>query len=274
MTQQHFDHLEFIINNSTEVSNHLYGKELSLTQTFCLGIIERLCHSTKTLKTLFEKIETEPSHEYSIGIIVRALLLDTLTGMNLFKIHCDSEANKDTEEVNDKKSSLFCEINLSDGLSKTLSYLSNAKKYGFIDKEQLKESYKNTVASKSYFFEPYLNDGTIPVLKHKKYFSPQKLFEILASDANMKKTASIYDAYLYFSKYDHFGIMYYEIIRMNKDEKQRTYLEAFEGLVAHLTFLIVILNKTFKTDNLLTAKATQANDYFAKMIGISAYNCR
>lgn len=267
MTARHFEHLKFIISNSDEVTNYLYGKELSVTQTFCLGIIERLHHSSMTIKTLLEKVEQEPSHEYSIGIITRALLLDTLTGMNLFKIHCDSETLKDTEEVTNEKASIFCEINLSDGLAKTISYLSDAKKNGFIDDVQLSEAYKNTVATKSYFFEPYQNDGTIPVLRHKKYFSPRQLFETLAFDGNMKKTASIYDAYLYFSKYDHFGIMYYEIIRMDKVEKQKIYLEAFEGFVAHLTFLIIVLFKTLDTDDFFKKKAIHANEYFTKMLG-------
>lgn len=266
MTSIQFQHLNFIIKNSTEVCNHLYGKELSLTPTFCLGIIERLCHSSKTIKSLLEKIELVPSHESSVGIILRTLLLDTLMGMNLFKIYCDSEVEGDSQEIIYEKSSIFCAINLSDGLSKTLSYLTDAKKYGYINEEQLKEAYKNTVTSKSYFFEPYHNDGTVPVLRHRKYFSPQKLFEVLASDPNMKKTASIYDAYLYFSKYDHFGIMYYEIIRMDKMEKQRIYIEAFEALVAHLTFLIIILLKTFEKDEFLKVKAMQVNEYFEKMV--------
>jgi hypothetical protein len=268
MTARHFEHLKFIISNSDEVSNYLYGKELSVTQTFCLGIIERLHHSSKTIITLLEKIEQEPSHEYSIGIITRALLLDTLTGMNLFKIFSESEALNEHKEITNEKATIFCEINLADGLSKTISYLADAKKYGFINDNQLKEAYKNTVASKSNFFEPYQNNGTIPVLKHKKYFSPRQLFEILALDENMKRTASIYDAYLYFSKYDHFGIMYYEIIRQHKTEKENIYLEAFEGLVAHLAFLIIVLFKTLDTDEFLNNKAIQANQYFSKMVGV------
>jgi hypothetical protein len=266
MTYQHSEYIEFTIKQSNEVCNYLYGKELTITQTFCLGLIERLNNSSKTIKLLIKKLNTEPSHEYSIGIIVRALLLDSLVGMNLYKIYTDSLKNKDSESITNEKVSLYCEINLSDGISKTLSYLDDAKKFNFIDEEQLKLAFNNIAVTKAYFLESHLNDGTKPILRHNKYYSPQKLFELLASDSGTKNAARMYDAYLYFSKYDHFGITYYEIIRIEKSIKDKNYLEAFEGIVFNLSFLILILKTTFENDTFFTNKEVEVNKYLKKVV--------
>jgi hypothetical protein len=259
-------HLDFLQKTSGETCSYLYPKELSSIQTFCLGLLERLSHTTLTLKTLFLEMEKELKHEFSAGILTRALLLDTLIDMNLFKLIKDAEAAGKPEAEIESLVKEFCETILSDGLEKTFAYLKSAKDFGFIDEQQLKNSYNNLAVVHKPFLNPHPGDGSKPDLKHKQFYAPTKLFQNLANTLDLKKVATLYDTYLYFSKYDHFGIMYYQVVREDHGKKLKIYLNAIEAFVAAQGLLHVVLAKYSANDDFLNSQAGLTNKYLLEKV--------
>ena len=84
-------HLNFISSTANDTCLHIHKQEPNSILTFSLGLLERLQYSSLTLKLLLDKMEKELMYEFSAGILVRAILLDTLIGMNLYKLMKDAE---------------------------------------------------------------------------------------------------------------------------------------------------------------------------------------
>jgi hypothetical protein len=260
------NHLDFLEKTSGDTCRYLYPKQLTSIQTFCLGLLERLSHTTLTIKTLFQEMGKELKHEFGAGILTRALLLDTLISMNLYKLIKDSEAAEKTEPEIEAIVKEFCETILSDGLEKTFSYFKSAKEFGFIDDQQLKNSYNNMAVIHKPFLNPHPGDGSKPDLKHKQFYAPTKLFQNLANTADLKKVATLYDTYLYFSKYDHFGILYYQVIREDHGNKLKIYLNAIESFIAAHALLHVVLAKYSANDEFLNSQADLTNKYLLEKV--------
>jgi CRISPR/Cas system CMR-associated protein Cmr5 small subunit len=232
--------LTFIHKTSSETCLYLYKEKLNSIQTFCLGLLERLNHSAYTLDALFTKVETEPIHEFSIGILVRALLLDALIGMNLFKIVKEEKNNNKTDQEIELQAKKFCDKVLSDGLKNTLDYYEKAKELGIIDEQQLSRNKANIAQNYKYFFHNDFSEESLK-LRHEKPLSPSKLFNNLANSTELKKYCVLYDQYLYFSKYDHFGILYFDVVRNNISTILPIYKEAIGAFVANQAFVHYVL---------------------------------
>jgi hypothetical protein len=211
-------------------------------------------------------MEKNLKHEFSAGVLTRALLLDTLISMNLYKLIKDSETSGKPESEIEALVKDFCETILSDGLEKTFAYLKSAKDFGFIDEQNLKDSYNNMADVHKPFLNPYPGDGSKPDLKHKQFYAPTKLFQNLANTSDLKKVASLYDTYLYYSKYDHFGILYYQVVRENHGKKLKIYLNAIESFVAAQALLHVVLAKYSSNDDFLNAQSALTNIYLLEKV--------
>lgn len=260
------NHLEFLEKTSGETCNYLYSKSLTSTQTCCFGLLERLNYSTLTLITLFKEIRKEPKFDFSAGILTRALLLDTLISMNLYKLIKDSETLGKTESQIEILVKEFCETILSDGLELTFTYLKSAKDFNFIDEQQLKDTFNNMAIVHKRLLKSHPGDGSKPETKFKKPYSPNTLFKNLANSVELKKVAILYDTYLYFSKYDHFGILYHQVIRENLEDKLKIYENAIESFVAAQALLHVVLAKYSANDQFLNSQAILSNNYLIEKL--------
>lgn len=260
-------HLNFIRDTAGATCSHFYeGPTVNPIQGFCISLLERLRHVTLTLSLLFEAMNRERAHEFSAGILTRALLLDTLIGMNLLLVLKKAESDGTSPEEREARILQFCNIMLADGLGQTLTYLDSAREMGLISAEQLAESYTNFTHNHTPFFNNYPEDGTRPVLKYPKADGPGKLFKNLAQHPELQNVAKLYDAYLYFSKYDHFGIMASEIIREPLGNKIRTYVNVAEAFVADLTFLHVILDVQSNGDAFIAQQSELSNRYLQEEV--------
>lgn len=226
-----------------------------------MGLFERLYNSCLSLQLLFDKIDKVPQIEFTIGITTRALLLDALISMNLYRIYKDLRKQGKTREEIEAAAKLYCETILSDGIDKTFDYLQMAKDLGYIDDIHLQNSFNNMAVVHKPFLEAHNNDGTRPKLKIKGYYSPTRLFKELAQTKDLKNVATLYDTYLFFSKYDHFGSLYYQAIREELPKKTNTYKNAFEAFVASMAFLHIVLEESFPNDNFMLSQSYKANKY-------------
>lgn len=254
-------HLNFIIETLKATNSYLYPKQLTSTQLFCLGLNERLYNGCLSLKLLFDKVDAIPQIEFTIGITTRALLLDTLISMNLYRIYKEQrKQGKSVDEI-DAVAKVYCETILSDGIDKTFDYLQLAKDFGYIDDTHLQKSFNTMAIVHKPFLEAHNNDGKRPTMKIKGYYSPVRLFKELAQTKELKNVATLYDTYLFFSKYDHFGSLYYQAIREGLPRKIDTYINAFEAYVASMAFLHIVLEESSPNDDFLIAQGYKSNKY-------------
>lgn len=259
-------HLEFLQTSSDKTYQYLSGKEINTIQFFCLGLLRRVDDTTTATKALFELLPKNHKHEFSIGIMFRALILDTLISMNLFKLIKDLEAEGKTAEETEEAVKEFCNTFLSDGLNVTLSYVQDAETLGMRTAEETALSFKNMRHVYKPFFDNYPEDGTRPTLKFKKKHTAKQLFEILAKSNDLKEVAKIYDSYAYLSKYDHFGIIYYHAINEKLETKLNIYTNATEAFVAHIALIHVILARHSNNDEFINDQSRITNDYLLNNI--------
>lgn len=259
-------HLNFVISHSGQTSRHLDKKNLSSIQFFCIGLLERLSSSALALKTLLENIHSNPSLEYGCGIILRSALLDSLIVLNLYKIVIENEASAKTDAEKEQIVKEFCDSMLSDGLDNTLKYIKAAKDVNIISQQKLKDTFKKFVFNHQSFFEPYADDGTMPVVKNKKYYSPTELFKKIANTPSLKELSKIYDSYLFFSKYDHFGILYYEVSRQKFDDQLERISKGIELFIGTQSILHLVLRMHSGNDTFLNNQSTGAAQYLQEKI--------
>lgn len=254
-------HLEFLQASSDKTCQYLSGKEINTIQLFCLGLLRRVDDTTTATKALFELLPKNNKHEFSIGIMFRALILDTLISMNLFKLIKELEAQGKTAEEKEEAVKELCNTFLSDGLNATLSYIQDAETLGMRTSAETKQSFKYMGQVYKPFFDNYPEDGTRPTLKFAKKHTAKQLFEILAKSNDLKEVAKIYDSYAYLSKYDHFGIIYYNAINEKLETKISIYTNAAEAFIAHIALIHVILAIYSNNDKFINEQSQITNGY-------------
>lgn len=263
--QDIFDHLDFTISHVEKTNQHLNGKQLSSIQFFSATLLERLSKAAKGLKALLSDINNNQDLEFSCGIILRSSLLDILIVQNLYKILIENEESTKTEIEKEEIVKTFCDKMLADGLENTVKYIKAANDVGIINQQQLTDTYKNFANKYQKFFEPYANDGTAPKPKYT-FISPDKLFKQLANTPKLKELSKIYDSYLFFSKYDHFGILYYETSRQSYLEKLNRIRRGVELFIGTQAVLHLALRMHSGNDAFLNEQSNIAAQYLSDKI--------
>ena len=241
-------HLEFIRDNIPVILHIFDNKELKSSQIFALGLLERLYNASFSFSLQVENYQKFKQLDFSIGLTLRALILDSLISFNLYKIIYDLEKSSlpknEIEEVVDE----YCNRVLADGLQQTIKYFSSAKEINLIDDEKLTSIFTDIGNSYSFFLKDYKFDGTEPKVRFEKPPSNPKLFKRLAEDGDLQFLSQLYDAYSFYSKYDHFGILYFRLIRQNLERCLYQFKNCIRILLKHLVNLLFILNE-FSDDN-------------------------
>jgi len=259
-------HLRFINDHCNKTSIYLDKKTINKIQVFCLGLLERLSNSSNAIAILLEQIQVNPSLEYACGIILRSSLLDALIVFNLYQKMTENEDGLRTYTEKEQILNKFCESIFSDGLENTIRYLKEAKNLNLLTQGILQESYVNLVKGKEFLFEPYNNLGSEPIVKEKKPFSPTSLFKNIAISPKLKELSKIYDSYLFFSKYDHFGIIYYEVRKYEFVNKLRLIRQSIEILMLSHAILHLILRSFSDNDSYLNDQSNIAAKYLSDNI--------
>jgi hypothetical protein len=261
-----FQHLNFVIDHCSKTSNYLDAKRLNNIQFFCIGLLERLSNSSVALKKLLEEINAIPSLEYACGIILRSTLLDALIVLNLYNLIIENETSTKTEDEKEQIIKEFCETLLSDGLENTLKYIKVARDVNILTHNELANNYRNLVDKFQNFFEPFVNDEGVPVVKNKNWYSPTDLFKKIANNPKLKGISKIYDSYLFFSKYDHFGILYYEVRRQENITRLKLISNCIELFIYIQSLLHLVLRMYSNKDVFLDYQSEIAARYLSDKI--------
>lgn len=231
--------LDFVIIKSSEILNYFQDKKKTDPELFCFLITERLNSASFGLKNLLKDMVSNKQLEYSCGIILRSVLLDYMIVLNAIIKISDSTSGKDAnDELN-----LFCSTMLSECVNHTLKDISKLK----FPSEDQKKLYKNIAQMYSECIEPYANDGSVPIPKFQKTYSPGKLFEKIFNNKDFRQYSNTYEAYLFYSKYDHFGRMYDDFQRHNIADRVYRINEStkvFPKVLQYITAILFILHQT------------------------------
>ena len=148
----------------------------------------------------------------------------------------------------------FANEMLADGLKFTLNYFDQAKNCGLISAQELKDNYNDLAKRFKPFFEQHNSDGTKPVIKYSKYYSPEALFSNVYQEKEMREISKFIDLYQFYSKYDHFGILYFDLVRQPMAQKIENVHRVVIGMVIHLFTLISALNYLDNSDTFYIEK--------------------
>lgn len=260
-----FKHLAFFVTHISKTLSHFKDKELTETQMVCIGLLERLRNISIQLNLTLGNIEKLPHLEFSAGILIRAIILDNLISLSLFKLLADCEKDVvPTNEINNIVKE-YCNRILSDGLSGTLSYAELSKELNFHDEGQIEKAFNNFAITYQGYINPHLNDGSKPVLKFKRFPNAKDLFKELAKTQELRELSKIYDAYLFYSKYDHFGVLYFDIINVDHSTKIKKLDTSINLFVRHQAILHGILFQFSNEDSFLKSQYDIAGEYLLSL---------
>lgn len=269
------EHLEFIVTHTDATIKHFNGKEdITTIPFFCLGLLERLHAASKGLKLLSLNIEDDYYLEYPAGLIIRTTLLDFLLVLKAYKIK--ETFLKDGKSVIDAEPSLtkYCNEIFADGVNHTIKYIENLESKSLITKNEAEHSYIDYSKRYNKFIGEYKGNNIKPETKFKNNYSPKNLFEELSDHPLLKSIAMNYDTYLLYSKYEHFSIMSYDVIRREIPQKSQKLHEAIELFALH-NYIICDLIADYITHDFVLGQHKSAVLYIEKYIfNISPHTLR
>ncbi len=262
-----FKRLNFVITECDNTSKNFDKTEREEIMLFCMCMLDRLNLASYSLKILMERFSSNTKVEYSCGIIIRSVLLDYLIVLNAMDIY--GKNLNDTAKWHQEMKA-YCLMMLSDSVKNTLSYFDTLKTK--VPPEVMNKMYANLVASSPECFEPNNVDGGVPVLKTKDHRSPKTLFKTLLESKELKQYASAYEAYLYYSKYDHFGQMFYSLSRLSYLDRLALIDQALSVFPRSLMFTVTILLAIYPTDALLKDQFEKISQFIDDIEGIKKTN--
>lgn len=223
------------------------AEERNIRFVFAVAMIERLQNGTEGLRVLFkEYVYNHHRFDFSIGIVLRSLLLDYMIMLNVLEI-IDRDNLPDKEKI--KELDDFCLRMLSDSAIYALKYFQANSDTLFGEKK--KSILSQLVQNHPFCFEPYADDGSIPVLKVNKSYSQVELVKRLKNSAKYKHLSRKEDWYMYYSKYDHFGAMYLGLSAQHISKQFDNMCSAIRELPYSLVLMITYLRTGFPENKLL-----------------------
>ncbi|MEP6467644.1 MAG: hypothetical protein ABJB05_15145 [Parafilimonas sp.] len=255
--------LDFVIYTSEDITKHFDKTELDEITMFCMCMLDRLNFASEGLRILLNHFLSNTKVDYSLGIIIRSVLLDYLIVLNAMELY---EKNLDNTQKLHYDLKEFSLMMLCDSVRNTMEYFETLENQ--IPKNIMSNMYKNLVSMNPNCFKSYNYDGNKPVIKTKAYKSPQKMFNSLVTSKDLKSYKSIYDAYLFYSKYDHFGNMFYGLSRVIPLDKLANLDKAITAFPRSLMFITIILETLYWSSKFLKTKREEITTFIDKIENI------
>jgi len=193
------ENFEFISRENDTTLRIVNGHDLSYFQQCCAGILERMTFVSDAIGILLQPMESNKGLEFSVGILLRSVLLDGLVALNLLHEFNESFKSKKTQlEIFNGLNDVGQAI-LSDGLMQAIKYLQGSKKFGYYESdEEMNRAVNNFIKKYQEFFEQSDDPTQKPVLK-KQPDSGFQLFDNL-SESDFENLRRAYDKYQLYSK--------------------------------------------------------------------------
>ncbi len=242
--------LDWLTEECSHISKHFHQAERTNIMFFSLTMLDRLDFSCRSLRVLMREMEKETKLEYSCGIIIRSVILDYMIVLNAVDILMNNQPDSR------KQLYYFCSSFLADSVDRALGDISVI--YSKKPQTDLDKLYANIVGLNPEFFDTYPQDGKRPVLKpeFKKALSPSKLNKQIRDSAHLSSEAGVYEAYQFYSKYDHFGQIFYEQSRKQFLGRAERFEKSVRFFPLLLHYSLFILRDQYSPDPVLDETAS------------------
>lgn len=231
--------LQFLSNHTKITFSYFTKSDVTPLQFVCLCMLERLHASCEGLLPLISGVEKNIYLEYSAGLIIRTELLDLLTALRAYDVCIQLQeegATKSKDEI-EKDITQCCNEILAEGLNVSFGYVKDLNEANFITDEQLEEVYRHLPKKYPQYIEEYKDDGQKPKLKYSAKIGGKMLFKHLSQKPFLQDLSKVYYHYLYYSRYEHFGVQSQEVLREDQSEK----LSKLHKSIYRLTVLNYVL---------------------------------
>jgi hypothetical protein len=170
-------------------------------------------------------------------------MLDYMITLHVLNILTDANPKEKPVDLITRLDEECCNY-LADGIRRYFNDIDRVKDK--VDEKTVSNIYNNLYHSNPHFFEPYLSKGKKPTLLKKfKVLAAAHMFEAIDKSRSLKLFSDVYIAYSHYSKYDHFGIMFYDVSRSTDASKIKVMdlsIAAFPRLLLYNTIVLHAIN--------------------------------
>lgn len=183
-------HLIFLFGNTKRTISLLKDKPIyEDIEQFLILAVDRLHNGVCALRPLYKKFKTNQNIEFSIGLILRAIISDYMIALELHVetgnvIKENSKNNISELELNitiKNELNVLCNRYNRDGVNKEKNNITNRLNSQEIDVATANKEYSELVNRFPECFEEYNNDGSIPKIKdtYKKPLLTKDFIDLL-----------------------------------------------------------------------------------------------
>lgn len=188
-------HIVFLKEQSWLCEQQLLGGQ-DCFKRFIYCCVEKINKCTSALEHLYKLLENDEEIEFSMGIILRSLLMDSILIHKLkFLILQFSEKGYELikEEI-DKHTLMY----IADGTAHMINY--------FYEDDSIKLEMKQEIGAKLSAQFPGVfdfNGNEKPTIKKEFKLNLKSLYDNILNNPDLQTIKTVYNLYTYYSKYDH-----------------------------------------------------------------------
>jgi hypothetical protein len=254
------DILNFISKQGGLTLDHFDRKDMDDFKLYVIGLYERLVKGIRSIQQLLLDKEGELTHEFSIGLIIRTLCLDSLIVYYLSNTVNNFDKSKDSDEKNYETLVEIARRGFSEGLTYAADTAKKAFDSGLFESNEHYLSYvDNYVKKHKNYFQDYTQRGKVPKLKYMPLENGWNLAKNLLK-TDFKHFSGLYFSYDVYSKYEHYGLLYYEVKHGNREEKKKEFLAICEKFIYTNALLGVLMS--FNSSDLFLQQLNHKNTEF------------
>lgn len=228
-----------VYHHGLRMGSLLHKKGIPIEAYMVIHAFERTTESVRSISFLLEQIKTSYYVEHSIGLIIRANILEM---MNMIYLRDQFKT------ISEKEFELLFRRYLASQLMPMQKYLQYMRTQQVISKEQYSsamEQANNQLAIGMFDFDSRSSEFKFNGLK--EWPKPRGIHKEFGKSEYLKRYLYFYDKYFFYSNYEHTGILN-AVLKGNEANKlslmvATTFKEYFGGLMEMTLFLIEILNK-------------------------------
>jgi hypothetical protein len=258
--------LDTFISDIPSILLYFQRSEPNSVQWVSLGFLHRLMVCSIGIKSLLKIYKKNNQIEFSIGLLIRPIILDALSSLIYYAI-LKKKGPTITRDSITKDIYEHAYTLLSDGLIYNLDYGKALFEKNIISIEELHAYYNDFASNYPEFLKQQNGNNTRPSLITKSPTGAKSTFKLLADDSDLKGLShKLFNMYTFYSKYDHFGIMHFEIMKLESHLKEQNIIASIEFFIRHYYILADVFYRATPDDEVtynfyLNAKASFDKHY-------------
>lgn len=192
-----------VISIANEAKYKIPEDDYPLLDFVWIGFFNRFIDTLVSTNILLQYYKEKRNVETAIGLTFRASLLDFMIAVyfGTYESEIDDKKPETRKRLDDVLTNFIC-----DQLKYTIKHLELAHKLQVITYQQYSIGLKNFFEKHKIFFTHFDEKNLTSCLKGKK-FTVTEVFNRIHQDKQLKHLSEVYDYYIFYSKYDHFGIL-------------------------------------------------------------------